>query len=64
MKYLILGLVLIGCGPSDEELEFMKACTKDHKEYECKLMWRGSEPCVQTPAINQTYVNPAPVIRK
>lgn len=27
-----------------EYRSFMKECTKDHKEYECKVMWNQAQP--------------------
>lgn len=38
---LIISLVIAS---SNEYNNFMDACKQDHKEYECKVMWRQSQP--------------------
>ena len=41
---LILIMVLVAVAENKEERAFMKECTKDHKEYECKVMWNQTQP--------------------
>lgn len=42
---IIIVLAVIGAFWFDQsakqEQEFMDACTKDHKQYECTALWRG-----------------------
>lgn len=41
---ILLIIIFIGFYNTYEYRSFMKECTKDHKEYECKVMWNQTQP--------------------
>ena len=49
---LIVGLVglivLAGKAAQAEREKFMRDCMRDHKEYECTIMWKEAQPDTQT----------------
>ena len=49
---VIVGLVALilvaGKQMAAEKKKFMDDCMRDHKEYECTLMWKEAQPDTQT----------------
>jgi hypothetical protein len=43
----VLLLIVAGKSMSEEKEKFMRDCMRDHKEYECTLMWKEAQPDTQ-----------------
>jgi len=45
----VIGLIALGAlifGAYKDKQQFMNACLKDHKDYQCRVMWAQANPPV------------------
>lgn len=46
---VLVGVILLaGKQMAAEKKKFMDDCMRDHKEYECTIMWKNAQPDTQT----------------